>query len=104
MSDTTTPPEPLVTGQNIIALGVLAIVAGTVAAVFAKADAPTINVIAGTVIGTGLGSVTGFYFGSSRSSQQKDATNAAQATTIAAQAVAPLQAQRAETITEGHIP
>jgi len=67
--------------QTIIALAVLAIVAGTVIGVFVKGDAPMMNTIAGLVVGAGIGSVTGFYFGSSRGSQAKDVL-LAQRTTV----------------------
>lgn len=64
--------DSLYSSQTIIALAVLAIVAGTVIGVFLKGDGPMMNTIAGLVVGSGIGSVTGFYFGSSRGSQQKD--------------------------------
>jgi len=63
--------------QVVIALVVLAITAGTVAGVFVLGDAPMRNTIGGLVVGTGLGSVTGFFFGSSKGSQNKDAALAA---------------------------
>lgn len=96
MSGTTTPPaspttlaEPLLTGQNIIALYAMTILAGTVAMVLAFGTPETKSQTVGGILALG-GLVGGFYFGSSRSSQAKDATNASQAATIAAQAVAPL--------------
>lgn len=49
--------------QTIIALVVLAIVAGTIVGVFLLGDAAMRNTIGGLVVGTGLGSVTGYYFG-----------------------------------------
>jgi hypothetical protein len=58
--------------QTIIAIGILIIVAGTVFGVFWKGDAAIMNTIAGLVVGSGIGSITGFYFGSSRGSQVKD--------------------------------
>jgi len=67
--------------QTIIALAVLAIVAGTVIGVFIKGDPPMMNTIAGLVVGSGIGSVTGFYFGSSRGSQAKDVLLAQRAAT-----------------------
>lgn len=67
--------------QTVIALCVLVIVAGTVIGVFLKADLPTVNTIAGLVVGSGLGGVVGFYFGSSRGSQAKDERAAAATTT-----------------------
>ncbi len=85
MSDSLTPIDPLPVGDSlrsptfIIACGLLIIAAGTIGAVFVFGNPEVQNVIAGTVIGTILGSVTGFYYGSSKGSQQKDATIAAQA-------------------------
>ena len=64
--------DSLRSSQTVIALAVLTIVAGTVIGVFLKGDAAMMNTIAGLVVGAGIGSVTGFYFGSSRGSQVKD--------------------------------
>jgi hypothetical protein len=86
--------------QFVLATIVLTIVAGTVIAVFLKGDPAVQNVVAGTVIGTGMGSVVGFYFGSSKGSQNKDSILAAQTappplggttttTTIASSALTP---------------
>lgn len=66
--------DSLVNQTFIIAIGTLCIVAGTVAAVFMFSSAEVQNVIAGSVIGTGMGGVVGFYFGSTKGSQSKDAT------------------------------
>jgi len=80
MSGTTTPPsppratEPILTQQGIIAIMLLLIGAATVGGVFYKGDSATINTIAGVVIGATIGGVSGFYFGSSKGSQAKDAT------------------------------
>lgn len=66
--------------QFILAIIVLGIVAGTIAAVFWKGDPSVQNVVSGTVIGTGMGGVVGFFFGSSKGSQNKDAILATQTT------------------------
>lgn len=78
------PPAPVAANdslgsqQFILAIIVLGIVAGTIVAVFLKGDPAVQNVVAGTVIGTGMGGVVGFFFGSSKGSQNKDALMAAQ--------------------------
>ena len=84
MSGTTTPPaesaaDSLMNPMFIITMTLLAIAAGTIAAVFLGSDTAVKNVVAGTVVGGIIGSITGFYFGSSKGSQAKDATIAAQA-------------------------
>lgn len=93
MSGTTTTKEPapevLWSPQTVIALVVLAIVAATVAGVFVKGDGPIIDTISGLVIGTGLGGVCGFFFGSSTGSQKKDAALAAAAVAPPGSAMAP---------------
>ena len=71
MSDSPPKLESLWTPQVVVAAGVLLIVAGTVAGVFVKADITVITAIAGVVVGTGFGSVCGFYFGSSQGSERK---------------------------------
>ncbi len=63
--------------QVVIAMTLLVIGAATVAGVFLKGDAATINVIAGVVIGAAITGPSSFYFGSSKGSQAKDATIAA---------------------------
>lgn len=73
----------------LIAMAVLAIVAGTVAAVFTFSSAEVQNVVAGAIVGTGLGAVTGFYFGSTKGSQGKDAILADAVSSKATQAPAP---------------
>ncbi len=76
---TTVAGDVLLSPQTIIALIGMLIVAGTVIGVFLKGDPPTLQLVVGLVIGTYGGSVFSFYFGSSKGSQQKDATIAAQA-------------------------
>lgn len=80
MSDTTTPVPPapptlpadsLWTPQTIIGLYALTIGACTIAGIFFIGDKPTIAQTVGGVM-TILGTVVGFYFGSSRGSQAKD--------------------------------
>jgi hypothetical protein len=67
--------EPLWSPQLIIALYGLTIVAGTILGVFLYKDlSPLQGGIAGSAIGTGFGGIVGFYFGSSKSSQNKDTT------------------------------
>ncbi len=76
MSGSTTPAaprEPILTQQGIIAIVLLLIGAATVAGVFIKGDPAAITTIAGLVIGAAIGSVSSFYFGSSKGSQTKDA-------------------------------
>jgi len=58
--------------STIIAILVLLMVSGTIVGVFLKGDAPMMNTIAGLVVGSGIGSVTGYYFGSSKGSAVKD--------------------------------
>ena len=88
-----TPPDPtpippavnvdsLRSPQFIIAIAFIAIVAGVLASVTYRGDAAQINLVLGFVFGVGT-TVGGFYFGSSRSSQSKDATIAAQVTPAA---------------------
>lgn len=84
-----TAPTPTVTAQQandsltspqfILAGVTMAIVAGTVAAVLFHGDDGNIKLVLGFVFGLGSG-VGGFYFGSSKSSQAKDAVLAAQVT------------------------
>lgn len=68
----TPPPDSLWTPQTIIALSTLVIVGGTILGVFHIADLPTINTVAGLVIGAGMGPVSQYYFGSSASGRNKD--------------------------------
>ncbi len=86
MSETTTPPvavqqeaanDSLMSPQFILAIITMAIVGGTVAAVLIHGDDGNIKLVLGFVFGLGSG-VGGFYFGSSQSSQKKDAVLAAQ--------------------------
>ncbi len=90
MSETTTTALPaavtaqehndsLINPQFILAAVTMAIVAGTVAAVLLHGDDGNIKLVLGFVFGLGSG-VGGFYFGSSKSSQNKDAVLAAQVT------------------------
>lgn len=84
---TTTTPAPtaattndsLTAPQFILGAVIMAIVGGTVAAVFAHGDDGNIKLVLGFVFGLGS-SVGMFYFGSSKSSQTKDAVIAAQTT------------------------
>lgn len=84
MSETTTPAtaaqaanDSLVNPQFILAAVTMGIVAGTVAAVLIHGDDGNIKLVLGFVFGLGSG-VGGFYFGSSKSSQAKDAVLASQ--------------------------
>ncbi|HXJ61912.1 MAG TPA: hypothetical protein VNU68_35180 [Verrucomicrobiae bacterium] len=87
MSGTTPTPaivaastnDSLISPQFILAGVTMAIVAGTVGAVLLHGDDGNIKLVLGFVFGLGSG-VGGFYFGSSKSSQAKDAVIAAQAT------------------------
>ena len=74
----TTPADPLLTPQTVIALFGMTIVAGTVVAVFALGTAEVRSQTVGGVLAMG-GMIVSFFFGSSKGSQQKDATIAAQA-------------------------
>ncbi len=67
------PTNQLWTAQTIVGLFGMTIVAGTVAAIFAFGDKPTIAQTVGGVMTLG-GTIIGFYFGSSKGSQDKDAT------------------------------
>lgn len=69
--------DSLTSPQFILASITMAIVAGTVAAVLFHGDDGNIKLVLGFVFGLGSG-VGGFYFGSSKSSQAKDAVLAAQ--------------------------
>jgi hypothetical protein len=74
---TTTTPVPqsvdtLWSPQTIVGLFAMTIVAGTIAAIFRVGDPPTIAQTVGGVM-TIAGTVIGFYFGSSKGSQSKDA-------------------------------
>jgi H+/Cl- antiporter ClcA len=86
---TVPPPEPLWTPQTIIALIGLAIVGGTVAAVFTKGDTGSQQLVTGIVLGTFGAAIFSFYFGSSKGSQAKDAQASAKDATIAALAGVP---------------
>lgn len=74
--------DSLMSPQFILAVMLLVIAAGTIAAVFIKGNPEVQNVIAGTVIGTILGAITGFYYGSSKGSQNKDAATILPATSV----------------------
>ena len=69
--------DSLISPQFILALVTYAIVAGTVGAILWHGDDGNIKLVLGFVFGLGSAS-SGFYFGSSKSSQTKDATLAAQ--------------------------
>ncbi len=97
MSDTTTGSliaaptaremanESLLSPQFLLGAGILAIVAAVSAAVIYRGDAAQINLVLGAVFG--LGSMaSGFFFGSSKSSQGKDAVIAAKMAAPAAPA------------------
>ena len=89
MSQTTTTTSPavataqelandsLLSPQFILAVATMAIVAGTVVAVLLHGDDGNIKLVLGFVFGMGSG-VGAFYFGSSKSSQAKDAVLAGQ--------------------------
>jgi len=66
------PPDPLISPQTIVAVIGMLIVAGTVAAVFVIGTPETKSQTVGGVIAIG-GTIIGYYFGSSRGSQAKDA-------------------------------
>ena len=74
MSETTTtsPTDSLWSPQTIVGLVAMGITAGTIAAIFEVGDKPTIAQTVGGVM-TLAGTVVGFYFGSSKGSQAKDA-------------------------------
>lgn len=85
MSETTSapPPEPATTVKAITEttaitdkvwtpqtlIGVLLLIIGAMAmlGIFLKGSADSMNTIAGTVTGTTIGGVAGFYFGASKS-------------------------------------
>ena len=58
--------------QFIIAMMLILLLWFIVVMVFFRADATLINTVTSLTIGTVLGALTGFYFGSSTSSQRKD--------------------------------
>lgn len=66
--------DSLINPTFIVAMTILAIVAGTVGAVFLFSDASVQNVVAGAIVGTGFGSVCGYFFGTTKGSQAKDET------------------------------
>ena len=85
MSDTTTPPKPVavpaetiptvdrkLSPQFVIAVMLIVLIYFIVVMVFLRSDPTLINTVTSLTIGTVLGSLTGFYFGSSTSSQRKD--------------------------------
>lgn len=66
--------EPLITPTFILAIYALTILAGALAGVFLIRDmTPLQGTIAGSVVSGILTGVLGFYFGSSKGSQAKDA-------------------------------
>lgn len=69
--------DSLISPQFILGCVTYAIVAGTVGAVMWHGDDGNIKLVLGFVFGLGS-SAGGFYFGSSKSSQTKDATLAGQ--------------------------
>ena len=69
--------DSLINPQFILAAATMLIVAGTVAAILIHGDDGNIKLVLGFVFGMGAG-VGSFYFGSSKSSQAKDAVLAAQ--------------------------
>jgi hypothetical protein len=84
VSETITPAiavqqanDSLINPQFILAAATMLIVAGTVAAVVWHGDDGNVKLVLGFVFGMGSG-VGAFYFGSSKSSQSKDAVLAAQ--------------------------
>ena len=88
MTDTTetaTPQEmannSLLSQQFLLGCYAMTIVAGTVAAVFYRGNDAAINVALGFVFGSMGAGVIGFFFGSSKGSQSKDALRAAPITT-----------------------
>ena len=84
MSESTTPmpvqnaPAPVSATNSLLnptflmAIGSMAIVAGTVASVLWTGDDGNIKLVLGFVLGSMGGGVVSFYFGSSKSSQAKD--------------------------------
>ena len=71
-------PESLLTPQFIIAALAMVIVAGTTAAVLAAGEPQSIATVVGFVFGNLAAGPLGFYFGSSKGSQAKDAVIANQ--------------------------
>ena len=71
--------EPMLSPQMVIGLYLCTIAAATIAGAFFIGDKSTIAQVVGGVM-TILGTVAGFYFGSSKGSQSKDAALAAAAT------------------------
>lgn len=69
--------DSLINPQFILAAVTMLIVAGTVAAVVWHGDDGNVKLVLGFVFGMGSG-VGAFYFGSSKSSQSKDAVLASQ--------------------------
>ena len=65
--------DSLLSPQFVLAVFAMMIVAGTVAAVFWRQNDSAINVALGFVFGSLGSGVIGFYFGSSKGSQNKDA-------------------------------
>lgn len=66
------PTDKLLTQQSVIAYVVLAIVAATVGHTLYTGDVQLRSQVLGAVLGVG-GMVVGYYFGSSKGSQDKDA-------------------------------
>ncbi len=74
--------DSLTSQQFILGCFAMTIVAGTVAAVFMRGEDAAINVVMGFVFGSLGSGVSGFYFGSSKGSQNKDAALAAKEATM----------------------
>ena len=76
----TVPTEPLLSAQLVIALYALTIAAGSIFGIFILKDISAVQAgLIGSAITGPITGVIGFYFGSSKGSQSKDATIAAQA-------------------------
>ena len=105
MSETVTPKpvlqavDSLWSPQTIVGLVAMAITAGTIAAIFTVGDKPTIAQTVGGVM-TLAGTVVGFYFGSSKGAQNKDATMAAAAAPTTTTTITPTVATTTTTPTD----
>ena len=82
------PPEPLLTPQVIIGLVSMAIAGGTIATVLYQGDPQLRSQALVGAIGYG-GTILGWFFGSSKGSQAKDQTIAAQAAAASSAPAAP---------------
>lgn len=104
MSETTTTPvtqsvDTLWSPQTVVALCFTAIVASALFGVFWRGDVPTIQLVIGLVMGYGS-AITGFYFGSSKGSQNKDAALAASVTPTTTTTITPTVATTTTTPTD----